>query len=52
MKLQQLFFVATIAAATFTIGCATTGTIATAPPVSMRGTADAVIHINGLSCPF
>ena len=49
MKLPQLSFVAAIASATFTIGCATTGTTATAPPVSMRGTADAVIHISGLS---
>ncbi|MCH7993047.1 MAG: hypothetical protein IIB57_01235 [Planctomycetes bacterium] len=52
MKLRQLSFVAAIAATTFPVGCATTGTTATAPPVSMRGTADAIIHIRGLSCPF
>ena len=52
MKFQQLSFVAAIAAATFTIGCTTTGTTATAPRVAMRGAADAVIHIRGLSCPF
>ncbi len=49
MKLQQLSLMAGFAAATFTIGCATTATSTTAPPASMRGTADAVIHISGLS---
>ena len=49
MKLPQLSFVAAIATATFTIGCATTGTTATAPPATMGGAADAVIHIRGLS---
>ena len=52
MKPQQLSLVAAIAAATLTIGCATTGKTATAPPVSMQGNADAVIQISGLSCPF
>ena len=49
MKLQQLSFVAAVAATTFTVGCATTGTTATAPPAMMCGAADAVIHIRGLS---
>ncbi len=49
MKLQGLSFVAAIAAVSLTVGCATTGKTATAPGNSMRGMADAVIHISGLS---
>jgi len=52
MKAQQAFLAAAIAGMTLTIGCTTTGTTATSPSVLPRSTADAVIHINGLSCPF
>ena len=52
MRLQQLSFVAAVAATTFTVGCATTGTTVTAPPAMMGVAADAMIHILGLSCPF
>ena len=38
-----------IATATLAVGCATTGKTASAPPITMRPIADAVIHINGLS---
>lgn len=52
MKLQELSFVAAIAAMTITVGCATTGKTATVPTVAVPGTADAIIYIRGLSCPF
>lgn len=47
MRTCKMPFVAAIAAAAFTIGCAAPGPTATVPPVSMR-TADAVIYVNGL----
>ena len=49
MKLQHLSFVAAIATVSFSIGCATSGRTATAPTVAMFETADAIIHISGLS---
>ena len=52
MKLQESSLVAAVAAACLAVGCASTATTATAPPAAMRGTADAIIHIRGLSCPF
>ena len=38
-----------VATGTLAVGCATTGKTASAPPLTMRPIADAVIHINGLS---
>jgi hypothetical protein len=52
MNLQRLSFMLAIAVATFTVGCAAPGRPTTAPPVALQGTADAVIYISGLSCPF
>jgi hypothetical protein len=52
MNLQRWSFMSAIAVATFAVGCAAPGRPTIAPPVAMQGTADAVIHISGLSCPF
>lgn len=49
MKFQQLSLVAVIATVTFSIGCATSGRTSMTPTVAMPGTADATIHISGLS---
>ncbi|MCH7591705.1 MAG: hypothetical protein IH989_02840 [Planctomycetes bacterium] len=49
MRIYKMSFVTAIAAATLTLGCATAQKRPTAPAISMRGTADAVIHISGLS---
>ena len=49
MKPKELFLMAAVVAATLAAGCATTGTTATVPPVAMQTTADAIIHVNGLS---
>ena len=38
-----------VATGTLAVGCATTGKTASAPPITMRPIADAVIDINGLS---
>jgi hypothetical protein len=52
MNLQHLSFLSAVAAATFTVGCATPGKPTNAPTVAMQCTADAVIYISGLTCPF
>lgn len=52
MRCYKMSFVAGIAAAILTPGCATAQKTPTAPGISMRGTANAVIYIRGLSCPF
>ena len=49
MKPRELSLMAAVMAATFTAGCTTPEKTATAPPVSMRTTADAIIHVSGLS---
>lgn len=49
MKPREIFWVVGVVATMWAAGCATTETTATAPPVSMRTTADAIIHVSGLS---
>ncbi len=49
MKTRELSLLASLVAASFAAGCATTEKTASAPPDSMNKTADAVIYVSGLA---
>ena len=49
MNSKELSLVVAVAAVTLAVGCATTGKTAAAALDPARGTADAIIHVSGLS---